>query len=77
MFPNPSNGVFTLKLNAGSRVSGLIEIIDVTGRVVFSQDVDLIGQQNMSLDLSKCSKGIYNILLKTSNGNAAKRISID
>ena len=77
VFPNPSNGVFTLKLNAGSRVSGLIEIIDVTGRVVFSQDVDLIGQQNMSLDLSKCSKGIYNILLKTSNGNAAKRISID
>jgi hypothetical protein len=77
VYPNPSNGIFTLKLNAGSRVSGQVEVTDVTGRIVFSQDVDLIGQQNVSMDLSKYSKGIYNILLKTANGNAAKRISID
>jgi hypothetical protein len=77
VYPNPSNGVFTLKLNAGSRVSGQVEVIDVTGRVVFSQDVDLIGRQNMSIDISKCSKGIYTVLLKTANGNAARRISID
>jgi hypothetical protein len=75
--PNPSNGVFTLKLNAGSRINGQVEIIDVTGRSVYAQDVDLIGQQNINIDLSKCAKGIYTVLLKTANGNAAKRISID
>jgi hypothetical protein len=77
VYPNPSNGAFTLKLNAGSRVHGQVEVIDVTGRVVFSQDIDLIGQENISIDLSKCSKGIYTVLLKTANGNAARRISID
>ena len=75
--PNPSNGVFTLKLNAGSRVTGQVEIIDVTGRTVFSQDVDLIGLENMNIDISKCTKGIYTVMLKTANGNAVKRISID
>jgi hypothetical protein len=75
--PNPSNGVFSLKLNAGSRVSGQVEIIDVTGRTVFSQDVDLVGLQNVNVDISKCSKGIYTVLLKTANGNAVRRISID
>lgn len=77
VYPNPSNGAFTLKLNAGSRVNGQVEVIDVTGRVVFSQDVDLIGQENISIDLSKCSKGIYTVLLKTANGNTARRISLE
>jgi hypothetical protein len=77
VYPNPSNGVFTLKMNAGNRVSGQVEIIDVTGRNVFAQDVDLIGLQNISVDLSKCAKGIYTVLLKTANGNATRRISID
>jgi hypothetical protein len=75
--PNPNNGAFTLKLNAGSRVSGQVEIIDVTGRNVFSQDVDLIGQQNINIDLGNCAKGIYTVLLHTAIGNAVKRISID
>ena len=75
--PNPSNGLFTLKLNAGSRVTGQVEIIDVTGRIIYSQDVDLIGLENINIDLSKSAKGIYTLLLKTPNGNATKRISID
>ena len=75
--PNPSKGVFTVKLNAGSRVTGDIQIIDVTGRIVYSQDVDLIGMENKTIDISKCAKGIYTLILKTANGNAAKRISID
>jgi len=75
--PNPSAGVFTLKLNAGSRVTGDVEIIDVTGRTVYTQSIDLIGTENMNIDLSSAAKGIYTVLLKTANGNAAKRISID
>jgi hypothetical protein len=77
VYPNPSNGVFSVKLNAGSRVSGLLEVVDVTGRIVFAQDVDLIGRQNVSVDLGHCAKGIYTVLLRTANGNATKRISID
>lgn len=77
VYPNPSNGVFSVKLNAGSRVAGQVEVVDVTGRIVFAQDVDLIGQQNVSVDLAHCAKGIYTVLLHTANGNATKRISID
>ena len=77
VYPNPSNGVFAVKLNAGSRVSGVLNVLDVTGRTVFAQDVDLIGTQNVGVDLGHCAKGIYTVLLHTANGNAAKTISID
>ncbi len=77
IFPNPSNGVFTVKLNSGTRVSGQLEVIDVTGRMVFSEEVDLIGKQNVSVDLGLNAKGIYTVLLHTANGNATKRISVD
>ena len=77
VFPNPSNGVFAVKLNAGSRVSGVLNVLDVTGRTVFAQDVDLIGAQNVSVDLGHCAKGLYTVLLHTAKGNAAKTISID
>jgi len=75
--PNPSNGVFTLKMNAGSRVNGQVEIVDVTGRIVYAHDIDLIGNENLNIDLSKCARGIYTLLVRTANGNATKRISID
>lgn len=77
VYPNPSNGAFTLKLNAGSRINGQLEVIDITGRIVFTQDIDLIGLDNVNIDLSKNAKGIYTILLKTANGNATKRIVIE
>jgi len=75
--PNPSNGNFSLHLNAGGRVSGLAEIIDVTGRTVYTREIDLIGSQSLPVDLSTCAKGLYTLVVKTANGIATKRISID
>lgn len=77
VYPNPSNGAFELKLNAGGRVNGEMVIVDVTGKKVYSQQVDVMGMYNTSIDLTNMPKGLYTLQLRTANGFAAKNISIE
>jgi hypothetical protein len=56
IYPNPSNGVFTLKATSGS-VN--VSIMDAQGRVVFNQEVTSYAGEEMQLDLTQFGKGIY------------------
>lgn len=76
VFPNPSNGNFELRLNAGRRISGEIVVTDLTGRKVYSEPTDLIGWYSTSLQLSFLPQGLYTIQLRTAEGFASKNISI-
>ncbi len=77
VYPNPSNGVVNVKLNAGSRVNGEIVVVDATGRKVFAQNLDVIGLYNSVIDLSGYSRGIYTVQLRTTEGFASKNVSIE
>jgi hypothetical protein len=77
VYPNPSNGVFELKINAGGRLAGEIIVADVTGRVILRRQVDAMGLYETSLDLSGFSKGLYTLQVRTPNGFASKNISIE
>ncbi|MES2619513.1 MAG: T9SS type A sorting domain-containing protein [Bacteroidota bacterium] len=77
VYPNPNNGVFDIKLNAGKRANGQIAVIDITGRTVFNQPLDVIGLYNTTVDLSQFAKGIYTVQLRTTEGFAAKTISVE
>lgn len=77
VYPNPSNGIFEVKLNAGGRVNGDINVVDVTGRIVYSEKIDVISNYNTSIDLSQFAKGLYTVQLKTEKGFASKNISIE
>lgn len=76
VLPNPNNGQFTVSVNAASRVSGEMVVVDITGRTVYSQRLDVAGLYNTTLDLTKYSKGLYTVQLRTANGVASKKISI-
>jgi hypothetical protein len=77
LYPNPSNGVFTLKLNAGKRINGEITVTDCLGRTVFAQPLDAAGLYSTTIDLSNFSRGIYTVQLKTAEGFASKNISVE
>ena len=77
VYPNPSNGTFEVRLNGGSRVNGDMKIVDVTGRVVYTQLVDAVGYYSTKVDLTTLPKGIYTVQLRTAEGFASKNISID
>ena len=66
VYPNPTNGKLTVKLQqALTGNSGLI-IADVSGRVVMKQQVKN-GQKNIDLDVSKFNDGRYFIKISNSN----------
>jgi hypothetical protein len=77
VYPNPNNGKFDVQINAGRRVNGEILVMDITGRTVYTQQLDIIGLYSNSIDLGKCAKGIYTLQLRTPEGFASKKISIE
>ncbi len=77
VYPNPTNGVFELRLNAGGRVNGDVSVVDVTGRVVYNQRIDVMGIYNTTINLSQFAKGLYTVQVRTANGRAAKSISVE
>ncbi len=71
VFPNPSNGVFTLELPQG--VSNKYAVIsDIQGRVVKSFSIAK-GQRNFKLDLQDCEQGVYFLQI----GSYTKKIIIE
>jgi hypothetical protein len=77
IYPNPNTGIFTLKLNAGKRVNGEVVIVDMTGRIVYSQKLDVVGLYDTSVDLTNFAKGLYTLQLRTADGFISKNISIE
>lgn len=63
IFPNPSNGIFSLEFN---KLSGEYEIniFDINGRIVNQHKVYLYGQkQNYLMDISTKPKGFYFLII--------------
>jgi hypothetical protein len=70
VFPNPANTAATVNLTASTNYNNsIIEIIDVTGRVVQShnQTTITVGANSISLDVSILLAGSYTIRLKNND----------
>lgn len=75
-YPNPANTELTVSLNYVQLASTTIELINLNGQVVVSQnDSELFSAKN-TLDVSNLEKGIY--ILKVTNGDATytRKVSI-
>ena len=74
--PNPNNGMFDVKFNYHGMLQGDLKVIDITGREVYSQPLNTDGLYTTAIDLSKFSKGIYSVQLRTEQGLASKIVSV-
>lgn len=59
LYPNPAANELTIENNSG--VSALVEVMDLTGKVVLSTSVK---DQKTKVDVSSLSSGVYNVRLK-------------
>ena len=76
LYPNPSNGQFTLAYQLNEMETGEIRMFDMVGKQVFAQTVS--GEAKMvNMNLSELSTGLYLISLEV-NGEVrfAERLSI-
>lgn len=72
VFPNPSNGIFQVKLNQAllNNVAGLnADVFDGSGKLVAQRTVAL-DQTTGSMDLSHLPSGIYNLRITGAEGTS-------
>ena len=70
IYPNPADKVLNLSFTANSNTDLLLKVSDISGRVVFEEKNSITsGSNNLSIDVSELSEGIY--LLNISEGNSS------
>ncbi len=78
VMPNPNDGLFTIKVASISESKALIELLDITGRVVLTQNMQLIvGDNAVLLDAQTMAKGVYFLRFTAGDKSRTLRIIIE
>jgi len=74
--PNPSKGLFTVNTNmkAGSNLT--ISVIDVTGRICFTETKNIVNS-NFEVNTGGLKAGVYTLRINNKNGVANNKIVIE
>lgn len=77
VYPNPSTGVFNIKLNTISKVLYNIEIYNSLGALIWKQDdVSIDGNNIKKIDLNSAISGLYTLVLKNKDNSFVRKIYI-
>ncbi len=64
IFPNPANESFICEINNTNKIIKKIQMSDMTGRVIFTQEIDVQhGMNQFSLSISDLESGMYQVVL--------------
>jgi hypothetical protein len=66
VFPNPSTGKFQVILNGMSKEHGVLDVVDLPGKKIYS--TVLHDQKIPVVDLSTADNGIYFLIVHDENG---------
>jgi uncharacterized delta-60 repeat protein len=61
LFPNPNNGIFNIQFNEKGFDFAIIEIMDMTGKLVYSE---IITEDRKNIDLTSVSDGLYLVRIR-------------
>jgi len=75
IYPNPNNGNFILKFNQQTNEPKNIFVFDAIGRKLFSKNN--FYENNLALDLSQYSKGVYQVQVISKSQSITKKIVIE
>ena len=70
IFPNPNNGVFSLKVNASDAT---VKVMNTQGQIILTKN---ILKNNAKIDLSNNAKGIYFVTVASENGVSTHKVSV-
>lgn len=75
LYPNPTNGLFELKL-VGLEKDFTLEIVDVLGRSIVFPSNHRSNEKNISFDISNAESGIYFIIITIEDKRITKKITL-
>ncbi len=77
IYPNPNNGIFTVRLNENFGENVTIKVMNPMGSMVFeSEGSNTNSGFTTELDLSNLNKGLYFLVIENYQGNTVQRIII-
>ena len=77
VYPNPSNGEFTIDVESTADIKSKIRITDIIGREVYRKvQKEASGNFSLNINLKKHPKGVYLLQLVTDRETINKRITI-
>ena len=74
--PNPNTGSFTYSIT-GLRSQAALEVMDLQGRIVFTQPVSSGAAQSLSIQLPGASKGLYMVRIRSEQGSVVRRMAVE
>jgi|GEM_PF-2087926 hypothetical protein len=78
IFPNPSTGIFNIKLDLSLRQNLQVKVYNVMGQLISAESYGSIsGSVSKQLNLSSCSRGVYFVQLQSDAGMVTRRIVVE
>jgi PKD repeat protein len=74
IFPNPTTGVFKLKLNQHGDVN--IKVFNMLGVTVYEENVTISGEFNQTINLQGFENGIYFVAIQSGDDTAVKKLRL-
>ncbi len=71
LFPNPNNGIFNIQIEKGGFQNAFIEIMDITGKIIF---IDALTENRKYIDLSSASNGLYFVKIRIDDDQGVLRL---
>lgn len=76
IYPNPSNGEFTIKFNSLTSEKVTINVHDIRGREMFQKSYDNLGAFSQNINLNTVEEGVYLVTISEGARKIVKRIVI-
>jgi PKD repeat protein len=77
VYPNPNNGIFTVRLNEVLGENVTLKVLNPMGSLVFKmENANVYSGFTMDMDLSNLNKGLYFLVVENYQGNTVQRIII-
>jgi PKD repeat protein/photosystem II stability/assembly factor-like uncharacterized protein len=77
IYPNPSNGVFSLKFNTSVTDNYTVKVTNTLGQEVYEEKLNTFsGKYAKAIDISTFGKGVYMLSIVNSENKAVKRVMV-
>ena len=77
IYPNPATNHATVIFSASKEENFSVRLVDVMGRIVMNEtNVSVIGENQLQMNLSSLSKGIYMLVLQNSDGMQQRKLVV-
>jgi PKD repeat protein len=76
LYPNPNDGNFTLAFDFTTQKDVLIEVMDMSGRIIFKDQENNIMSYNKQIGLESAESGMYFVRITTTEGVVTQKVMI-